>query len=249
MPRSSKSTSAMKAAAPSDYEARAIGLAVEQVSQRRPRVAVKIASDGSGSIKQLEPPHSDGAGFVARLEAAFGTRGQSFPASCLNQLASASRLKDGTIDQAKLNGLLAVVDGVEPTNEVEAMLAVQLAIAHGFAVELLLRAQRVDQIPQLDCAGNMAAKMLRVFATHAELLHKMKRGGEQVVKVVHVHPGAQAVVGNVTTGGRGGEENGHQPHASHSEPGEPRSLVHAPGATMPCPDQSRQPVPVAGRQR
>ena len=42
----------------------------------------------------------------------------------------------------------------------------------------------------------------------AETLAKLQRGGEQVVKVVHVHPGAQAIVGNVVTGASCGAEGG-----------------------------------------
>src|SRR5262249_30026536 len=46
-----------------------------------------------------------------------------------------------------------------------------------------------------------------------DALANLRRGGRQRVTVehVHVHPGAQAVVGNVTTGGT--EKRGRQPHA------------------------------------
>ena len=42
----------------------------------------------------------------------------------------------------------------------------------------------------------------------------MQRGGEQTVRVEHVHvyPGGQAVVGNVTHGGRGDGKCDNQPH-------------------------------------
>lgn len=132
------------------------------------------------------------------------------------------------------------------------MPAVQLAVVHVLAMDVLLRAQTVDQIPQLDCAGNMAAKMLRAIATHVELLHKLRGGGKQTVRVehVHVHPGAQAIVGNVAAGGRGGEKSEHQPHAPEdNQTGEPRSLAHDPGAEMPRLDASREPLPVASGER
>ena len=98
----------------------------------------------------------------------------------------------------------------------------------------------------------MAAKLLKAFAGHAELLNKLKRGGEQTVRVehVHVHSGGQAIVGNVATGangstgtgGRGVEKNGNQPHAKAELP--------APSATpmqeVRRADAEREPVPVTG---
>lgn len=237
---------------PSKAELEAIEQARARIAGRRNRARVKIATGKDGKLSQLDAEHSDAGGFSARLQDAFGSRGLAFPTSGLNHLIAASRLKDGNVDGTRLNALLAIVDGLEPVNEVEAMLAVQLAVAHGLAMELLLRAQKVDQIPQLDCAGNLASKMLRAIATHVELLNKLKGGGKQTVRVehVHVHPGAQAIVGNVSTGGRGGEKSEHQPHAPHdNQTGEPRSLTHEPGAAMPSMDASREPVPVASGPR
>ncbi|MEQ1716264.1 MAG: hypothetical protein ABL907_09815, partial [Hyphomicrobium sp.] len=89
----------------------------------------------------------------------------------------------------------------------------------------LQRAMRVDQIPQFESASNSAVKLLRTFTIQAETLAKLQRGGEQVVKVVHVHPGAQAIVGNVvngasggTGGGGGSDERWNQPHAKGELP-------------------------------
>ena len=72
-------------------------------------------------------------------------------------------------------------------------------------MELLIRAVRTEQIPHFESAGNLAANLLKALAGHAELLNKLKRGGEQTVRVqrVRVHPEGQAIVGNVTTGGSG----------------------------------------------
>ena len=81
------------------------------------------------------------------------------------------------------------------------MLAVRLVVTHELAMQVALRSMRVDQIPQFDSAGNMAVKLLRTFTMQVEALAKLQRGGEQVVKVVHVHPGAQAIVGNAVTAG------------------------------------------------
>jgi hypothetical protein len=46
-------------------------------------------------------------------------------------------------------------------------------------------------------------KLLRTYTAKVEVLAKLRRGGEQTVRVEHVdvHPGGQAIVGNVTPGG------------------------------------------------
>ena len=93
----------------------------------------------------------------------------------------------------------------------------------------------------------MAVKLLRTFALQAEALAKLRRGGEQTVRVEHVHvyPGGQAVVGNVTHHGRpgrgGAEKNARQPHG----PTDIRALAVAPGAPMWGTNTAREPVPVA----
>lgn len=143
-----------------------------------------------------------------------------------------------------------MIEGAAPQNELQAALAVQMALTHAASQMLLLRALRADQIPQFDSASNSAVKLLRTFALHAETLAKLQRGGEQVVKVVHVHPGAQAIVGNVLQGseqGRGGatDEIANQPHAKGELP--------APGLAV-LPEVRRKHangdvVPLAGRQR
>ena len=142
--------------------------------------------------------------------------------------------------------MLALVEGVGPANEVQAALAVQMALRHHAAQTLLLRTLSADQIPQFDSASNSAVKLLRTFAMQVDTLAKLQRGGEQIVKVVHVHPGAQAIVGNVVSGqnvprGGVGDESWNQPHAKAELPA-PRI---EPVLEMRRPDTHRQPVPVA----
>lgn len=137
--------------------------------------------------------------------------------------------------------MLALIEGAKPTNEVEAVLAVQLAVTHELALQAARRALRIDQIPQYDSAGNMAVKLLRTVTMQMEALAKLQRGGEQVVKVVHVHPGAQAVIGTVNaTGGRGSEGNENQPHApSRADERDPAMFGHEQTLSMPLPGSGR----------
>jgi hypothetical protein len=208
---------------PSAAEGAAISQAAERVRSRKPRLETVCEQSSCGHIEALGPKHSDRDGWLARLQDVFGTSGSSFALTQLNKLFAVSRSSDGKVDHVTLNGLLAMIEGAAPENEVQAALALQMALTHHAAHTILLRSLRVDQIPQFESASNSAAKLLRTFAMEVETLAKLQRGGEQVVKVVHVHPGAQAIVGNVVNGQRDarggvGDEIGNQPHAKGEVP-------------------------------
>jgi hypothetical protein len=105
-----------------------------------------------------------------------------------------------------VNAMLAVIAGVRPRNETDGVLAAQMAATHQLAMTLLERTRQAQHIPVLESHGNMAVKLMRTFTAQTEALAKLRRGGNQMVRVehVHVHAGGQAIVGNIAhTGGRG----------------------------------------------
>jgi len=215
---------------------------------------VAIKQTDTGQIDVFGATHSDHNGWLARLEDAFGTHGQAFAISQLNHVMSVCRDANGKYEAGRINGMIAAIEAARPSNEIEASLAVQMAVTHDLALQALRRAARVDQIPQYDSAGNMATKLLRTYTMQVEALTKLQRGGQQVVKVVHVHPGAQAVVGNVTTGangaipsdpGGGRHENFHQPHAKAELP----TPSAEPMPEMWSDDAERENVPIASGRR
>ena len=219
-----------------------------RVDGRLPRVRVEYAQDEEGVLKLLGGAHNDHQGWLTRMQDVFGTRGTDFAVSQLNRLMVVCRETDGKIDGTRLNGLLAMIEGAAPANEMQAALAVQMAMTHAAAQTVLQRAMRADQIPQFESASNSAVKLLRTFTMQAETLSKLQRGGEQIVKVVHVHPGGQAIVGNVVQqnareGGGVADEKWNQPHAELPAP------TSVPMPEVWSQDAERQPVPLAIRQR
>ena len=221
--RKAPAASAKKLPVPDDAQSKAIASARTRVAARSPRFKINLTLDAKGGIANIGADHSDHDGWLLRLQDAFGTCSDCFPLSQLNLIVSVSKDSAGTYDTTKVNALIAAVEGAKPENELQAMLAVQMAITHEIAAQALRRMVRVDQIPQYDSAGSMAVKLLRTFTAQAECLSKLQRGGEQVVRVVHVHPGAQAIVGNVVNGaaGAGGgatDDNSNQPHAKAQLP-------------------------------
>jgi hypothetical protein len=152
-------------------------------------------------------------------------------------------------DEATLNAALAVVDGIKPENEVEAMLACQMAMTHVLAMQAMSRAHWAGMLPEYQAAGSFAIKLSRTFTMQMEALAKLRRGGNQTVRVehVHVHSGGQAIVGNVTGapgGGGGADGNGGQPHALGAGPDYSPALALSPGAPVRCPDEERDALPV-----
>jgi len=109
-----------------------------------------------------------------------------------------------SVSETASNFALSVVRGVAPTDEVEAMLATQMAAVHMATMTLARRLNHVETIPQQDAAERALNKLARTFATQVQSLKKYRSKGEQVVRIerVTVEEGAQAAIGLVQTGGR-----------------------------------------------
>jgi hypothetical protein len=219
---------------PTAREAEAIADAKNRVSKRRLRVQVKGEAVAAGSY-EIGPTHSDSTGWAAQIEDAFGTTSKDFAQRTTNQTLNALLSCEGSLPTGTMNAVLAAVDGVRPNDEIEAMLASQMVVTHTLAMKFLGRANQARHLEQLDASGALAVKLLRTFTAQVEALAKLRRGGEQTVRVehVHIHAGGQAVVGNVSHRGGGGEnETGGQPHASEH----PRALSFTPSTPVWSPD-------------
>ncbi len=234
---------------PSDAEKQEIAAATARHNERHPRVAINIKQPGKGPI-EISPTHSDGAGWQTRLKDALGTRSYNFVDTDLARLMTVFRDSEGVIDGSAVNAALAVVDGVKPQNELEAMLAVQIAVTHGLAMKFSASLYNggIETLPQQDSAALTLSRLQRAFTTQIDSLSNMRRGGRQkvVVEHVHIYPGGQAIVGDVTHVGRGvSGENEQQAHATDDK----RALAFTPGAEMRCTNEEREALPVAGGER
>jgi hypothetical protein len=112
---------------------------------------------------------------------------------------------------------IAALIGIGPKDELEGMMAGQLIAAHNAAMECYRRAMMSEQTFE-GRRENLAQanKLSRTFATLLEALDRHRGKGEQkvIVEHVHVHSGAQAMVGVVRTPGGGDRrELKDQPHA------------------------------------
>ena len=101
------------------------------------------------------------------LDKVFGTSSAGFVDIELARLLTACRDSSGNIDARAVNGALAVIDGLKPQNEVEAMLAMQIAVTHGLVMKFSARlyGDKVETIPQQDSAALTLSRLQRAFTT------------------------------------------------------------------------------------
>jgi hypothetical protein len=231
---------------PSDAERQEIAAASGRQNQRPPRVAIDIRQPINAPA-QISPTHSDGEGWQTRLKDALGTSSSDFVDIEMARLMTIFQNRAGVIDARAVNAALAVVDGLKPQNEIEAMLALQMAVTHGLAMMFSARlySGATETIPQQDSAALTLSRLQRAFTTQMDSLSNMRRGGRQVVEHVHVYPGGQAIVGNVTHSGRGvSDENSGQAHAADDK----RAIAASGSVPMSCPDAAGEALPVPNRE-
>jgi hypothetical protein len=103
------------------------------------------------------------------------------------------------LEEATLNAAIAVIASVKTTTELEALLATQAIIAGFSAFRMLELSQRHLGEENIAVYGTFAVKLVRLQNDLIETINRNRRGNSQsiVVKHVHIHPGAQGVVGIV----------------------------------------------------
>jgi hypothetical protein len=118
---------------PSVAEKQEIAAATERQGKRAPRVALNVTQSKTETM--LSPTHSDVAGWQTRLRDALGSSSDAFVDIEIARLVTAFRNSAGEIDARAVNAALAVIDGLKPQNEIEAMLALQMALTHGLIMK------------------------------------------------------------------------------------------------------------------
>ncbi len=183
--------------------------AVEAMAARKKELPVTPrakVSQQEGGVLTLTYEHNDPKTAEALLMGAVGTVYESFYDGLIRQIANAA-LQDGKVSEGDLNFMLAVIKGIEPQDQVESMLAAQMAAVHMATMTFARRLANVETLQQRDSAERAFNKLTRTFTAQMEALKRYRTGGEQrvVVKHVHVYEGGQAIVGNVAHGPPGGE--------------------------------------------
>jgi hypothetical protein len=179
----------------------------ERRASRKPAPRLAVASKkGKPEIRIDHPDPALGSLLLAH---ALGTADFDFLDALLLQVANVGS-QGQSPSERDINFLLSVVKGIEPRDEVEAMLAAQMAAVHMATMTFARRLAHVENIPQQDSAERAFNKLARTFAAQMEALKRYRTGGQQKVTVehVHVHAGGQAIVGQVQHGGGEAHKDG-----------------------------------------
>lgn len=193
--------------APTDDERSSMKAWKKRLSEHPPLPPLKV--DQTSKALAIGPDHEDlGAGTALQMSA-LGAVYVGFYEHTLSAVTNLAATK-GIVSSQKANSLLAMVAGVKPRDQVESMLAVQMAAIHDATLEMAARMKRVDTLPQHDSAERSLNKLARTFAAQMEALKRYRSKGEQrvIVERVTVENGGQAVVGLVEQGGRGSDISG-----------------------------------------
>jgi hypothetical protein len=174
--------------------------------RRRQKPAPPVKVSVSHGVRAISPDHVDKAAGMSLLMEALGTADLKFLEGILQQLAMVAEPEG---DERGLNFMLALVKGVEPKDQVEAMLAAQMAAVHNATMSFARRLNCAENVQQQDSAERTLNRLARTFATQTEALKRYRSGGEQTVRVEHVtvNEGGRAIVGNVTYRRRGVDQN------------------------------------------
>jgi hypothetical protein len=197
-----------------------------------PRIAVKHADTTDG----IRLEHADVVVGFDLLKEALGTADKDFLAGVLGQLVTATT-DGGKVDERGLNFMLAIVKDVAPKDQLETLLAAQMAAVHMATMTFAKRLGSAENLLQQDSAERAFNKLARTFAGQLEALKRYRTGGEQRLTVTHVtvNEGGQAIVGSVQTeGGCPRQKVEEQPYA----------VNYSPGIEMPSPHTKREAVSV-----
>ena len=181
--------------------------------ERIKRTPVKVERAGKNGYAVVDEGGGIGKamGIIKQTEA-FGTPDQSLQNYLLNQLKGTFVGYDDSKMVTVFNDSLALLNGIQPRDEIEGMLAIQMIAVHNIAMETMRRAVTGQIISVIEGDVNNATKMLRTYTTQMEALKRYRTGGQQkvIVEHVNVNQGGQAIVGAVSTGGRGYGEQKHE---------------------------------------
>ena len=175
--------------------------AAEAISARRKTrpPLPRISARRSGQALGLANDHPDQETGWLQVTNALGSTNIDFMEGMVSQLLNAAT-HGQTADAKGLNFMLAVIQGVTPRDEVEAMMAAQMSAVHMATMTFARRLAHAEDLPRREFAERAFNRLARTFAVQAEALKRYRSGGEQKVTIRHVtvHEGGQAIVGTVT---------------------------------------------------
>jgi hypothetical protein len=157
----------------------------------------------TGKVLTVRLQHNDGVIGRSLLKETLGSTSDAFVDGLFLQLENAKSLHD-----QDLNFAVSVIKSIKPNDQLETMLAAQMAVTHMATMTFAARLAQADSVEQRDSAERAYNKLARTFVAQMEALKRYRTGGEQKVTVQHVsvNDGGQAIVGDVVQAPRPGNQ-------------------------------------------
>lgn len=230
---------------PGPREKKAIERAEQRLRERPAYPNVKTVV--TAGVAAMGPVHNDNDGFTSHLFDTCGSGSSDFTSAMIQRIEFATRPRGtaATMGDDQVNAMLALMTGIAPKDEFEAVIAEQIITAHLLSMELMGKARHADMLDKLQVYTNAATKLSRTMVAQTEALARLRTGGKQQVIVKHVYVNGNAIVADnaqtVVQGGGGTDRSGGQSHAA-------LALADGPGAALLCEDPFGRGVPIAGGQ-
>lgn len=136
----------------------------------------------------------------------FGSTDEAFINGITANIVHVANTDNDDLDDQATSFVASMVQGIEPRDQLEAMLATQMAAVHLASLRASRWLQKATTLPQVDNAEKALNKLCRTFTTQMEALKKYRAEGQPVkVRDVNVGEGGQAIVGNVSSGAKDGK--------------------------------------------
>lgn len=214
---------------------------VIEMHNRPSRASVQVVGEDRRSLAPKAGEHL--SGYYAALSRTFASKSDDFILGQIDTIVThlLAHGRPSMLDRG-VNEILAFVGGCNCQNEMQAKLAVQTALTNDAATRALKVIGGAEMIDVARVYGDLAVKLLRTSTAQFEALAKLQRGGEQVVRHIHVdNRGGQAVFAETVQTGGQNAGSGHQPYAvSESIVSPALPSTDALGNGVPVPSGARE---------
>jgi hypothetical protein len=166
-------------------------------------VAGRIVANATPRLKvnenKISVDHPDRFVGEMLMMKALGTANTDFTNGILRQLANVPAPSDKEPD---LNFCMSVITGIEPRDQIETMLASQMAVIHSAVMRAAGYLARAETLVETESAERTLNKLVRSFTALVEALKRHRAADGQIIAVqnnVSVRERDHAIIDNVTT--------------------------------------------------
>ena len=171
-----------------------------QAAKEVPAHLPKFSTDENGTLQVNMESEEQRINFLNLL----GTTESKTAIQSLTQIISFIGKENGCLTVAdKINAVLPMIKAINPQDDLEGMLALQMVGVHHMTMEMIRRGMLSDQtVDGVTSNVNRTTKLARTFIAQLDALNKHRGKGQQKMTVEHVHvnKGGQAVIGSVEKG-------------------------------------------------